>query len=99
MIFWVLLTSLFLSMVLLGGYLTFGSRFIVTAPNFRYEVLSYVYALVTIALLYLSIKLEMKLYYGIFPVIIPDGIIEIIILAGFQTIHWISFALVFFTSV
>ena len=63
--------------------MTFGSIFIVPAPYFNYEVLSYVYAFAAMILMFLNIKLEMKIYYGIFPVIIPEGIIEIIILASF----------------
>lgn len=74
------------------------SALIALSPYFSNEWVGYMYAFIVPMLLTGVIYLEMKFYYGVISVLLPDNVIGYLTIAVFQTSHWIAFGLKFFNN-
>lgn len=98
LLIWIGISTVLIIGSFIFSWVNLGSHLIVQAPHFQYLILNVLYGVVTLAVMLLALNQEFKLYYGIFVIMVPGGILEYLIMAVIQTSHWIGFSLRFFSN-
>ena len=67
-------------------------------PLTKYRFFIYLYYLLVGGLMVLVINVEMKFYYGVLSIMIPDNFIGYLGMGLFMALHWLGFGFAFFNN-